>query len=387
MDRLISYCLDRSDLSLLWAFPKELLDESDQEIINFIRDEMTRFGNIPSKHHVAKHIDSFLPAKSTKKLTTDVLSDAIRRKINDAWRSFIAQSDDLEEHEREEEVKDLLRKVSAKPIQVHEFSTFDRTNYFASAKGTLSIFTPYITSVTGGIAKGEIAYVIGRYGVGKTLLMQHNILSWYLQGKRTLVISNDMPSQLMMGRFDALVTGIDNKRFKLDKVDKGDIRLKVLHHLSRNLKGDIIIPKGQVRNVDNLWHLHRTFETDAIVIDGVYFMGSPARGKITRGWETMSEVSGELKQISKELKVPIIGVHQANKQGEVAYSDSLGQDADLIVSLTKDGDQEDDKGRPKHLMDVNIELTKNRTGPPFTSECTFDFQRFVLFEKRTAELV
>lgn len=388
MDRLISYCLDKGDLALLWAFPRELIDEADEQIVGFIKDHTHEYGTAPTKRTVAKAIDAFLPVKNTDTITKDILSETVRRKRDAAWRAFVAESDELEDREREEATKELLRKLSAKPISVHEFSTFDRNQYFDAAKGNLNLFTPYVTAVTGGISKGELAFVIGRYGVGKTLLVQHNILSWYLQGKKTLILSNDMPSQILMGRFDTLVTGIDLKSFKRGKVDRDDIRLEVLKHVARNIKSDIIIPKNAVRDTNQIFHLQRAFEADAVVIDGVYLMNKPMKGKISRSWESLAEVSGELRQLTQELKVPIIGITQANKEGEVAYSQALAQDSDLIVNLKRsDENKDDDDGRPKPIMPIDLSVTKNRSGSPFTSKCIFDFQRHVLWEQRTGELV
>ena len=97
---------------------------------------------------------------------------------------------------------------------------------------------------------------------------------------------------------------------------------------------------------------------DIIIIDGVHLM-RPERKFMAR-WERVAEVSNTLKQGALELGIPILGVSQVKRIGgktrldveDIAYSDALGQDADVVLGIM----QEEEKDR------ITLELIKNRFG-------------------------
>jgi replicative DNA helicase len=102
-------------------------------------------------------------------------------------------------------------------------------------------------------------------------------------------------------------------------------------------------------------------QPDIVIIDGVYLL-SENKGD-SANWEKLTDVSRNLKRMADGHGVPIIGVHQANRAAagkeeldveNIAYSDALGQDADLIIGIAPESD-------PKELY---IHCVKNRWGSP-----------------------
>lgn len=63
-------------------------------------------------------------------------------------------------------------------------------------------------------------------------------------------------------------------------------------------------------------------------------------------WEKITEVSRSLKQLADGEGVPILGIHQANRNAigkrmeveNIAYADALAQDADLVLGVNTEDD-------------------------------------------------
>jgi replicative DNA helicase len=85
-------------------------------------------------------------------------------------------------------------------------------------------------------------------------------------------------------------------------------------------------------------------------------------------WEKVTNITQQLKQISRSLKIPIIGVAQTNRSGyasgatmdNMAFSQSIVNDSDIILGLNQDEEMKDQKK-------MGIRLLKNRDGQ--TDEC------------------
>ena len=99
-------------------------------------------------------------------------------------------------------------------------------------------------------------------------------------------------------------------------------------------------------------------EVDVIVIDGIYLM-RPDR-HVQSKWERVADISNSLKQGALELGIPILGITQLKRLAgkrpdveDIAYSDALGQDADIILSVVPEEEKREN---------IVLELIKNRFG-------------------------
>jgi hypothetical protein len=109
------------------------------------------------------------------------------------------------------------------------------------------------------------------------------------------------------------------------------------------MTGEMLVPNHPVKDTKELYGLIYTYKPDIVVVDGIYLMGS-AQGN--SNWEKITHVSRELKQIADGEGVPLLGIHQANRNAigkrmeieNIAYADALAQDADLVLSVNPEED-------------------------------------------------
>jgi replicative DNA helicase len=101
-----------------------------------------------------------------------------------------------------------------------------------------------------------------------------------------------------------------------------------------------------------------------LVVDYLQLMRS-AKARDSRVWE-VSEISQGLKNLARELKIPILALSQLNRAVEqrgkhrpqladLRESGAIEQDADVVMFLWREDDDDMEK--------VELEVAKHRNGP------------------------
>jgi replicative DNA helicase len=122
------------------------------------------------------------------------------------------------------------------------------------------------------------------------------------------------------------------------------------------------------------------------VVDYLQLLHSTSRRAENRQQE-ISDISGGLKALAKELNVPVIVLSQLNREPEkrekgaeprlsdLRESGAIEQDADLVGLLYKPGksggDDEDGAGEEQDAFPVNMLIAKQRNGPTGDVRLTF----------------
>ncbi|MCM8820472.1 MAG: DnaB-like helicase C-terminal domain-containing protein, partial [Candidatus Omnitrophica bacterium] len=126
-----------------------------------------------------------------------------------------------------------------------------------------------------------------------------------------------------------------------------------------------------------------------IIVDYLQLMRGTRR--VENRQQEISEISASLKALAKELNVPVVALSQLNRSPEqrgnkkpelsdLRESGSLEQDADLVILLHRDRDEEDRK-----LSNVTeVIIAKQRNGPVDRVLLTFreGFTRFENYSPR-----
>lgn len=140
--------------------------------------------------------------------------------------------------------------------------------------------------------------------------------------------------------------------------------------------------------------LKRKHQIDLIVVDYLQLMNYPQFAQDGREREVAS-ISGALKAMAKELKVPVIVLSQLSrapetrdrlakpKLSDLRDSGSIEQDADVVCLLRRPCKYPDDPDYENKLLAV-VDVAKHRNGP--TGEVHLNFEEdFMHFDDRSRE--
>ena len=262
---------------------------------------------------------------------------------------------------------------------------------------------------TSGFGKGDLIIIAARPAMGKTSLVLNMGLKAIERNEGVAFFSLEMPAEQLMLRLLSSRTSIP-----LQKLRVGDLTNEQWTHLS--VATDELSSKNLFVDDSGYATIHHVRsklrklkakhpEISMAVIDYLQLMSG--EGKEGRQQE-VSEISRGLKQLARELQIPIIALSQLNRGVEsrdnkrpmlsdLRESGAIEQDADIILFVYRDyvyreqKDKEDERkakeaGRPfvsklthEDKEKTEIIIGKQRNGPTGTVDLFFQgqFTRFV----------
>lgn len=374
LDSLITASLDRGDLTYLEKLPRLLLNSLEREALDWLRGYTRKYGHPPSieRFQVSDH-GIFV----TRHLLTSPLADLYDQTVEMKRREyFLAKFHELEVYMSGGEdlpISDVIqlgRDLSAVSVDEDDsILSFDREAlYTAPHKSGLTFGYDILDEASGGIQPGEYALLVARTGVGKSLMVCHFALRWARAGKRVLVISCEMPTLQMVARLDAMIGGFNPRYFRTR--ENPDLLLVKHEQVKEELRairergGDIFFPRSREVSTQRLRGLIADRRPDVVVIDGVYLLRHEEASNVSSDWQRLKASSNEIKQICLEENLPVFATSQLKRTGkddgytleDIAYSDSLGQDTDLVLVANKFA------GVANQLT---VEIIKNRHGESY----------------------
>lgn len=230
--------------------------------------------------------------------------------------------------------------------------------------GGIEMGIPDIDYLTSGIQPHEYITIAGFSGTGKSTLAQYILHNSYMQGKTPMYISLEMEAKALFRKWDTMTVNFEYNRLKRGTLHDTDLeRWKEAAKIIREGENDMIV-MDDVRNctVDRVYAELTRHNPDILCIDYITLMDT-TKGQGTQMWEKVTNLTQQLKQISRSLKIPIIGVAQTNRSGasggatmdNMAFSQSIVNDSDIILGLNQDEEMKEQKK-------MGLRLLKNRDG-------------------------
>ena len=228
-----------------------------------------------------------------------------------------------------------------------------------------------------GWLPGELSAIIGRLYIGKSwMLIYFGAVAW-LCGYRILFLSPEMPNEESEARFDALVCGLHNIPVDITDLYRGYHPTSEQKGLFEKIakRGDWITmssAEGKSFRPSELPRLVRQYSPHLVLVDGFSLMtGDTRRAQL---WESIRDMSRELKQLAVGMGISVVVAHQANRGAantarppglhEISFGDALAQDCDRVIVLSQ-------PTKPPQTLTVTIQ--KFRKGRPLQTGTDFLF--------------
>jgi replicative DNA helicase len=254
--------------------------------------------------------------------------------------------------------------------------------------------------MTSGLHPAEMVVIAARPSMGKTALAMNIAEHVSLDiGKPVAVFSLEMSSQQLVQRLLCSRAKVNLQRVRDGFLSERDF--PSLTNAAAKLAGaklyiddtpglSVIELRARARRMKS------QFDIQLIIIDYLQLLRSTSRRAQDNRQLEISEISGGVKALAKELNVPIVVVAQLNRQPDVRgggrprlsdlrESGSIEQDADLVGLLVRpELYQTDDEAKEEKAGEAELIIAKQRNGPTGDVALTF-LKEYTRFENRHRE--
>ncbi|MBI2474109.1 MAG: replicative DNA helicase [Candidatus Taylorbacteria bacterium] len=298
-------------------------------------------------------------------------------------------------YDESSEVEDLLDRAEKK---IFEVANFDRLDKLHKSKDELrGVPTGYreLDNKLAGFQKSDLIILAARPSMGKTSLaldiarqaaVIHNI--------PVCIFSLEMSSQQLVDRMLSAESRVDSWNIRTGKrlVDADFDRIR--ESLDRLSKAPIYVDDQPGNNIMKMRSVARRLKSEKnlglIIVDYLQLMVPTQSRAIDSIVQQVTEISRSLKNMARELNVPVLALSQLSRAveqrgGKPRLSDlrdsgSIEQDADVVMFIHRDDKYNDNSDKP-NIAEILIE--KHRNGPTGKAELYFDdkYTTFISLEK------
>ncbi|MCV9950288.1 replicative DNA helicase [Paenibacillus sp. BT-177] len=275
---------------------------------------------------------------------------------------------------------------------------FDRVELLHQNKGnTTGIPSGFVDldKMTAGFQRNDLIIVAARPSVGKTAFALNIAQNVAVRAKETVAIfSLEMSAAQLVQRMICAEANLDANVMRTGEIKGDDDWAKLTMGIAALSEAEIYIDDTPGITVADIRAKCRRLKAEKglgmIVID--YLQLIHGRGKAGENrQQEVSEISRTLKQIARELEVPVIALSQLSRgveqrqdkrpmMSDLRESGSIEQDADIVAFLYRD-DYYNQETEKKNIIEIII--AKQRNGPVGTVELVFlkNYNKFANYER------
>ncbi|MDH6370573.1 replicative DNA helicase [Paenibacillus sp. PastF-3] len=261
---------------------------------------------------------------------------------------------------------------------------------------TTGLYTGYtdLDGMLAGLHKGDLIIVAARPSVGKTAFALNIAQNVAVKTKETVaVFSLEMSAPQLVQRMVSAEVNLDANTMRTGEMkahdwDKMAGAASILGEANIFIADPGVITVQEIRT--RCRRLKKSQGLGLIVIDYLQLIQGRGKGGENRQQE-VSEISRTLKQIARELDVPVIALSQLSRaveqrqdkrpmMSDLRESGAIEQDADVVAFLYRD-DYYNQDSEKKNIIEIII--AKQRNGSVGTVELIFlkQFNKFVNYER------
>ena len=254
--------------------------------------------------------------------------------------------------------------------------------------GVPSGFTA-LDRITSGWQNSDLVIIAARPGMGKTAFVVTAMRNAAVDFNHPVAIfSLEMSNVQLVNRLISAEAELES-----DKIKKGNLAdyewEQLVHKTAKLSNAPIFIDDTPALSILELRakcrRLKAQHDVKLIIVDYLQLMSGDSKGNSGNREQEIASISRALKNIAKELNVPMIALSQLSRAVETRGGDkrpqlsdlresgSIEQDADLVMFLYRPeyyGITEDENGQPTHGLGEVI-VAKHRNGSLDTAQLKF----------------
>lgn len=343
---------------------------------NFIMDHYKLYGNVPDIETMLDHFNEFSVidvTESDKYLVDQINEDFQYRQVVPILNKAaeLAQSNSIETVDYLRSALQTLGVLSSEcgvdiiaqaGIRLEEYKIRrDSTEPWMRPTGFKEL-----DDIIGGLAPGEeLVVIVARTNNGKSWVLCKMLEHNWRMGANVGYISPEMSASSVGYRFDTLNEHFSNFNLYTGRTEGVDNYENYINDLINNQKNKFIVATPMDFNKKITVSKLRTFcitnKIDVLGIDGITYMTDERYKRGDNKTTSLTNISEDLMSLSCELKIPILVVVQANRNGveedgsapqleSIRDSDGIAHNATKVISVRQRNNK------------LSMELPKNRNG-------------------------
>lgn len=374
-DKLVSALIESNKPTYIAHVETQWLEPDEAEIFEFIRDYFIKYDYLPNFNVINDKFGLDYPVTHGRFLyhIRELRERSIYKKLSLELPPLIrgAKKDPIGTLQKIKDFAATADEDSEKDGDVdYNKNAEDRLKAYQERVGTggvtyLSTGDAVLDSLWYGYMKTDLITIAGRAGLGKTWLL----LDMLLKVSRVLVddeiaicVTNEMGVDEITGRLDCLNFLLPYKKFmtgslsrvELKRFDEGLQRLKKARNRIK------ILPSSNT--LKNFEQKIKIYQPKIAFLDGSYMM----EPKMQEGYEKITFITRNLKQIAKANEVPTINTTQLKRgtgtkkskisfdaQDDFAFGSSYTQDSDIAIRAYQSPEM-------KYLKRIGLDHAKAR---------------------------
>ncbi|MDP4095457.1 replicative DNA helicase [Paenibacillus sp. P96] len=322
---------------------------------------------------------------------------SLEAQLRDAWKSDTGMLALASVQTAATNLSDkAVRGNEFRPVREVAMAAFDimENRYTCSGDEVTGIPSGYVDldKMTSGFQEGDLIIVAARPSVGKTAFALNIAQNASIRArKRVALFSLEMSGEQLTLRMISAEQHVDANRIRTgflraEDWDKATLAISSLSEAQLYIDDSSALTVQEIMN--KCRRLKQKFGLDMVVIDYLQLISGDRR---ENRQQEVSDISRKLKQLARELQVPVIALSQLNRSVEqrqdkrpmlsdLRESGAIEQDADIVAFLHRD-DYYDQETEKKNIIEIII--AKQRNGPVGTVELVFmkNYNKFANYER------
>jgi replicative DNA helicase len=238
-----------------------------------------------------------------------------------------------------------------------------------------------------GLHPANLVVIAARPSMGKSALALNISQNVAERGETVAVFTLEMSREEVVQRLLSSMAGVDSHKLRTGQLSP-ELWQRVVREASRLYQTPLYVDDSPDLTVTAIRakcrRLVRKQGLGLVVVDYLQLMQGPSRAESRQ--QEIADISRSLKNLARELHVPIIAVSQLNRQlearenkrprlGDLRESGAIEQDADIVVFIYRDEYYNQGSDEPG-LAEINV--AKHRAGATGTVLMNFaaEFTRF-----------